>query len=303
MHNLFFKNYGPFSIHEICKIFKIKNDYIKNDHQIKDIKDLSSSKKEEITFLHSKKYKNLANNTKASFCITTEALKTELPINCIPLIVDNVLLAVSQLTSKFYPDSIDDVFDETVTDISETKFLNHIKYGKNVLIGKNVSIGSNCKIGHNTIIEKNVSIGNDCTIGSNIIIRNSIINNNVKILDNCVIGKHGFGFLPQKNKNIRYPHIGIVIINDNCEITVLEDCPYGCTSQGCLPKPEDAPEETELSEEAKGFFKDKHESEKEFKEKNQQDALFVDVTANGETKTIGLLGGKGYSNNKKDAKF
>ena len=218
MHNLFFKNYGPFSIHEILKIFKIKNDYIKQDHQIKDIKDLSNSEKEEITFFHSKKYKNLANNTKASFCITTEALKTELPINCIPLIVDNVLLAVSQLTSKFYPDSIDDVFDETVTDISETKFLNHIKYGKNVLIGKNVSIGSNCKIGHNTIIEKNVSIGDDCTIGSNTIIRNSIINNNVKILDNCVIGKHGFGFLPQKNKNIRYPHIGIVLIDDNCEI-------------------------------------------------------------------------------------
>ncbi|WP_299680533.1 cytochrome c biogenesis protein CcsA [uncultured Dokdonia sp.] len=40
--------------------------------------------------------------------------------------------------------------------------------------------------------------------------------------------------------------------------------------------------------------------EKEFKEKNQQDALFVDITANGETKTIGLLGGKGYSNNKKE---
>lgn len=38
---------------------------------------------------------------------------------------------------------------------------------------------------------------------------------------------------------------------------------------------------------------------KEVKEKNQQDALFVDITANGETKTVGLLGGKGYSNDKK----
>ncbi len=38
---------------------------------------------------------------------------------------------------------------------------------------------------------------------------------------------------------------------------------------------------------------------KEVKEKNQEDALFVDVTANGETKTVGLLGGKGYSNDKK----
>ena len=39
--------------------------------------------------------------------------------------------------------------------------------------------------------------------------------------------------------------------------------------------------------------------EKESKEKNQEDALFVDVTANGETKTVGLLGGRGYSNDKK----
>ena len=40
--------------------------------------------------------------------------------------------------------------------------------------------------------------------------------------------------------------------------------------------------------------------EKEVKEKNQEDALFVDITANGETKTIGLLGGRGYSNDKKE---
>ena len=77
---------------------------------------------------------------------------------------------------------------------------------------------NNCKIGHNTIIEKNVVIGDNCSIGSNNIIRNTLIKNNVKILDNCVIGKHGFGFFPNKNKNLRYPHIGIVIIEDNCEI-------------------------------------------------------------------------------------
>ena len=34
----------------------------------------------------------------------------------------------------------------------------------------------------------------------------------------CVIGKKGFGFFPNHKKNVRYPHIGIVIINENCEI-------------------------------------------------------------------------------------
>jgi UDP-3-O-[3-hydroxymyristoyl] glucosamine N-acyltransferase len=218
MQNPFFKNYGPISIYEILKILKLDDKNICFDYQIKDIKDLSNSAENDITFFHSKKYKDLAKNTKASFCITNNSLKIELSKNCKPLIVDNVLLSLSKITAKFYPDAVDDMFDETVIDISETKFLNQVRYGKNVLIGKNISIGTNCKIGHNTIIEKNVSIGDNCTIGSNTIIRNSIINNNVKILDNCVIGKHGFGFFPQKDKNVRYPHIGIVLVDDNCEI-------------------------------------------------------------------------------------
>ena len=39
------------------------------------------------------------------------------------------------------------------------------------------------------------------------------------------------------------------------------------------------------------------------RQKNQQNALFVDVTAGGETKTIGMMGGKGYSNDKKELKI
>ena len=72
--------------------------------------------------------------------------------------------------------------------------------------------------GHNTIVERHVIIGNNCKIGSNSIIRNTIIKNNVYILDNCIIGKKGFGFFPLKNKNLKFPHIGIVEINENCEI-------------------------------------------------------------------------------------
>ena len=172
----------------------------------------------EITFFHSKKYKDIAKNTKASFCLTTENLKNELPKDCKPIIVENVLVSTSKVTAKFYPESINDNFDDTVNEIKVTEFKDKVKFGKNVLIGENVRFGNNCLIGHNTIIEKNVSIGNNCSIGSNCIIRNSFIKDDVKILDNCVIGKHGFGFFPSDNKNLRYPHIGIVIIEDNCEI-------------------------------------------------------------------------------------
>ena len=218
MVNPFFKNNGPIKLFEILKELNIKFDTFDKDQDIFDIKDLLTSKENEITFFHSKKYKDIAKKTKASFCLTTDNLKNELSKNCKPIIVNNVLVATSSITTKFYPEAINDNFDETAEFIGDTKYKNKVTFGKNVLIGDNVTIGLNCLIGHNTIIEKNVSIGNNCSIGSNTIIRNSLIKDRVKILDNCVIGKHGFGFFPLKNANIRYPHIGIVIIEDNCEI-------------------------------------------------------------------------------------
>ncbi len=218
MFNPFFKNHGPIKISEIAGSINLKIDTSNPDFEIQDIKDLQSSTNEDITFFHSKKYKEMAKKTNATFCITTDSLQNELPNNCKPLVVENVLVSTSKITSMFYPEAVNDDFDVTVMPINDIQFKDKVSYGKNILIGKNVSIGSNCKIGHNTIIEKNVVIGDNCSIGSNTIIRNSIIKNSVKILDNCVIGKHGFGFFPKNNQNLRYPHIGIVLIEQNCEI-------------------------------------------------------------------------------------
>jgi len=218
MSSLFFDNKGPLKISKILELLKLENYSVDQNQIVTDVKDLFGASSTDITFFHSKKYKDLALKTKASFCITTENLKNELPIHCTPLIVENVLFSVSLVTSKFYPDSINDDFDTTCQNIDKTDFKNIVKFGQNVLIGENVSIGQNCLIGHNTIIEKNVVIGNNCSIGSNTVIKNTLIKDNVKILDNCVIGKHGFGFFPNKNINSRYPHIGVVIIEDNCEI-------------------------------------------------------------------------------------
>ena len=217
MDNPFFKNTGPYNIKDLLKLVNLNNG-TNPDEKINDIKDISSAQSNEITFFHSKKYIDLAKVTKASYCITTENLKSYLPNNCKPIVSEKVLLITAQITKIFYPDSVTDNFDVSVQNIDKTEFKDKVKFGKNVLIGKNVKIGLDCLIGHNTIIEKNVVIGNNCSIGSNVIIRNSIINNNVHVLDGCVIGKKGFGFFPDKASNFRYPQIGIVIIEDNAEI-------------------------------------------------------------------------------------
>ena len=218
MNNPFFNIFGPFKIENILDFSGLKNNESYTGDLIYDIKDLSTANENELTFFHKKNYSLIAKKTKASYCLTKKSLEDYLPKECKKIIVDNVLLSIAKITSKFYPDSINDNFDVTVKNIKETKFNNKIQHGHNVLIGDNVKIGTNCSIGHNTIVEKNVVIGSSCSIGSNTIIRNTIIEDNVRILDGCIIGKKGFGFFPNNKKNIRYPHIGIVVIGENSEV-------------------------------------------------------------------------------------
>jgi len=218
MLNPFFKNVGPFKIEKLLSKTDIENtENFKND-KVHNVSDLINATDKDLTFFHSKNYSSFASKTNASYCVTLESLSQFLPNTCKKIIVKNVLLSIAKITKEFYPESIVDDFDETAKDISKTSLKKKVKFGKNVLIGKNVKIGKNCLIGHNTIIEKNVIIGSNCSIGSNVIIRNTILRDNVNILDGCVIGKKGFGFFPNQEKNIRYPHIGIVMINENCEI-------------------------------------------------------------------------------------
>ena len=189
---------------------------------IKGVKPLALANKNDITFLDSAKYQLDVLKTKAIYCITNEKLSTKLPEKIEKIIVPNVLLELARVTKMIYPKSDVDYPDFSLRKPSKQKFFS-VKFGNNVLIGKNVKIGKNCVIGSNTVIEHDVKIGKNCVFGSNIIIKNSIIGDEVVLQDNCKIGQKGFGFIPNKSKNIKFPHIGKVIIKDFVEIA------SGCT--------------------------------------------------------------------------
>ncbi len=214
--NIFFKKIKKISINEICKKLKINNITKKNIY-LNDIKTLDDANKNDLTFLHSSKYLRLIPKIKSNFIITASKFQAYLPNKNI-LLVNNVLLAVASITELFYPDSLNDNFKYIKSTNQKLVKSKKITIGSNVLIGRNVKIGNNTFIGHNSIIEDNVTIGKNCSIGSNVILKKTIVGNNVTILDGAVIGKKGFGFFPKKGKNLRYPHIGMVIIKDNAEI-------------------------------------------------------------------------------------
>ncbi len=210
--NVFFKKKGPFLIKDLFS----KNTADKK-FKIVDIKTLDKAGKFDLTFFDSIKYKDLARNTKASYCLTTEKLKIYLPKKCNSIIVKNVLFELANVSKKFYPEADVDLPDLQLKKPIKSKF-SGVKFGNNVLIGKNVKIGKNSIIGNQTIIESNVTLGKNCVIGSHVSIKNTIIGNNVVVQDGCRIGLKGFGFIPLKNKNIKFPHFGKVVLKDNVEL-------------------------------------------------------------------------------------
>jgi len=198
------------------------NNNFKKNIIIENVRPLATAKNKDLTFFDSIKYKSEALQTKASYCLTTNELKKFLPPSIHSITVKNVLFELAIVLKKIYPLADIDYPDLTVKKPQKNKF-KFVKFGNNVLVGKNVKIGKNSIIGSNTIIEHDVQIGKECIIGSNVIIKNTLVGERVVIQDNCKIGQKGFGFIPNKNKNIKFPHIGRVIVGDDVEIA------SGCT--------------------------------------------------------------------------
>ena len=236
--NHFYEKKGPYPLNEIVKTISCDNTFVnKNNIEIHGLESLSNATVKDITFLNSQKYKNFSLQTKAAACITTLNLAKFLPEECIKLNVKNVLFAVTQVSKMFYPNADVDLPDETLQDFVKLKKLYpSVKAGKNVLIGNNVKIGKNSYIGSNSLIESNVSLGDNCLIGSFVTIRNSLISDNVHIQDGSKIGVKGFGFIPNKNKNIRTSHIGRVILEEGVEIGANSTIDRGSLSDTIIGK-------------------------------------------------------------------
>ena len=155
-------------INNLFSNIKFKKNFIVND-----IKPLQKARNNDLTFFDSIKYKDFANSTKASACITSAKLEKYLPSKIQKIIVKNVLFELSQVLKKIYPLADIDYPDFTLKKTQTSKFKT-VKFGNNVLVGQNVKIGKNSFVGSNTIIEKNVIIGKDCVMDQ-VIIKNSII--------------------------------------------------------------------------------------------------------------------------------
>ncbi|MDI6751272.1 MAG: UDP-3-O-(3-hydroxymyristoyl)glucosamine N-acyltransferase [bacterium] len=96
--------------------------------------------------------------------------------------------------------------------------------GKDVAIGAGSVIEDGARIGDKVIIYPNVYIGKDVSIDKGtiiypqVVIKRARIGKGVIVHSGVVIGSDGFGYLQHNGENVKVPHQGNVVIEDEVEI-------------------------------------------------------------------------------------
>ena len=98
------------------------------------------------------------------------------------------------------------------------------KIGKNVFIGaysiicEDVIIEDDTHISERVTISSNCKIGKECFIGAGVIIECTVLNKKVNVAHNTVLGKIGFGFIPENTNTILTPHVGSLNVGEGTNI-------------------------------------------------------------------------------------
>ncbi len=164
--------------------------------------------------------------------ITNETMIQDAEKSAIPVFVCNNKLKLKNKTVLLHEDP-DFIFTKIANLFKKSSLTfeeNERKHSKNIIhktatIMENVVLGRNVVIGPDTTIYPNTVIGDRCEIGSNCIIypnctirEDTQIKNNVIIQAGVRIGSDGFGYIKHKEKQIKIPQLGNVVIEDDVEI-------------------------------------------------------------------------------------
>ena len=215
MSPCFYKNLGPFSLDFLSKKLdaEILNINIPKNENVINFVGIDNCTNDDIVFANDKFL--ISSKLNAKFIIVSKKNKSLAIKDKVIFRVDDLYKSVAITSNLFYSD----LSSFQISKLDSPFFLDNPKIipnNSNILNG--CRIGKNFDIGNGSSILENCVIGNNVKIGLNTVIRNAIIGDNVIIGSNTSIGQSGFGFVFQKDNNIKIYHKGRVIIQDYASI-------------------------------------------------------------------------------------
>jgi UDP-3-O-[3-hydroxymyristoyl] glucosamine N-acyltransferase len=188
------------------------------DIMISNISTIQDAQQGDITFLTNPKYIKDLKYTKASAVVV--GFGYEEVCNLPRVVVENPELASLKIAESFFcPQSLPPLIHPTVIIGKGFKVPKDVSIGAYTVIGEEVLIGEGTKIFPLVYIASKSSIGRNCLIYPGVIIlERTIIGDNVIIHPGAVIGSDGFGYVTTEDIHKKIPHLGYVLIEDDCEI-------------------------------------------------------------------------------------
>ncbi|MDD5475756.1 MAG: UDP-3-O-(3-hydroxymyristoyl)glucosamine N-acyltransferase [Syntrophales bacterium] len=171
----------------------------------------------DLTFVANPKYRPKIMTTGASAILVPPDI-TEAPKPL--LVVDDPYVSLARVLAFLYPEkppcsgisseafvADDATVAEGVTIYPGAYVGSSVRLERGVIIYPGVFVGNGAVIGEDSVLYQNVSVYRRCLIGKRVVLHAGV-----------VVGSDGFGFADPGAANMKVPQIGIVQIDDDCEI-------------------------------------------------------------------------------------
>ena len=159
----------------------------------------------------------------AFICLTTndiaETIKQNHP-NATVLVCEKPRRISAQILTQFFlSDHKADLSGADTASVDPSSFIHpDAVIGPYAVIGPDCYIESGVVIGAHVVLEREVHLAENCRIEAHCWLAHTVFGATVKVGQNSVIGKHGFGFDGKGADALFIPHIGRVVIGEGCNI-------------------------------------------------------------------------------------
>jgi UDP-3-O-[3-hydroxymyristoyl] glucosamine N-acyltransferase len=222
----FYKQCPSLTLAEIATSTKARLvDASRADHVITGVASLDQAGPHHLSFFENVRYAEQLARTRAGAVLISEGFKGEVPAHVAVLRAKRPFAAFVQLASDMQPDAMRPASGFGLSGISEHAIIHptaqieeDVTIDPLAVIGPDVEIGSGTVIGSGAVIESGVKIGRDCNIGAGSVLQFTLIGNNVLVHPGCKFGQDGFGFVFGRDRHIKVPQTGRVLIQNDVEI-------------------------------------------------------------------------------------
>jgi UDP-3-O-[3-hydroxymyristoyl] glucosamine N-acyltransferase len=216
----FFARAGPFSLQALAAIGGAKlGDGVDGARLVYDVAPLETAGPDDVAFLDNRRYLDAFARSRAGAVFVAPEVSDHAPAGMVLLLSPRPYKAFARAAQMFYPEppplpgrAPSAVIDTTATVPDDCEI------GPHVVIAAGARLGARCRVGANSVIGTNVVIGDDCRIAENVTISHALIGARVVLHPGVRLGQPGFGFAPDRDRPVKIPQLGRVLIGDDVDI-------------------------------------------------------------------------------------